>query len=57
MDEYRAEFTRKEVNVSAARLAVSLRRFMEEADQFVSLARRYDLTSAALSLEEIADGR
>ena len=50
-------FTRKEVNVAAKRLAGCLRRFMEEADQYVSLARRYDLTSAALALEELADDR
>jgi hypothetical protein len=51
------EFTRKEVNVAAARLAKNLRRFMDESDQFVSLLRRYDLTSAAITLEEMADGK
>jgi hypothetical protein len=51
------EFTREEVNVAASRLAKNLRRFMDEADQFVSLLRRYDLTSAAITLEEMADGK
>lgn len=56
-DEPASEFTRKEVNVAAARLATYLRMFMVDADQFISLARRYDLTSAVLELEALADGR
>ena len=51
------EFTRRECNVAAARLAKNLRRFLEDADQHVSLARRYELTAAAIELEAMADGR
>lgn len=51
------EFTRKEVNVAAARLAKNLKRFMVEADQHVSLARRYTITAAMLELEALSDGR
>jgi hypothetical protein len=51
------DYTRKEVNVAAARLAANIRRFMEDGDQFISLPRRFSLTSAALELEALADGR
>lgn len=51
------QFTRKEVNVAAARLAENLRRFMAEGDQFISLSRRFALTTAALELEALADGQ
>lgn len=50
-------FTRKEVNVAAARLAGTIRLFLEEGDQYISLARRYSLTVAALELEALSDGR
>ncbi len=49
--------TRKEVNVAAARLAKYLRQFMAEGDQHISLSRRYSLTTEALELEALADGR
>ena len=50
-------FTRQEVNVAAARLAANIHRFIDDAGQYVSLARKYNLTSAAMVLEELANGR
>jgi hypothetical protein len=51
------EFSRRECNVAAARLANNLRRFMADAEQYLSSARRCELAVAAIRLEDMADGR
>jgi hypothetical protein len=53
----RTGFTRRECNLTAAWLAQQLRRFVEQADQHVSLARRHSLAAMAIELEALADGR
>jgi len=49
------DFTRKEIAVAAGQLATALRRFIGDADQFLSTFARYDLNHAASQLEDLAE--
>lgn len=46
--------TRDDVNHAAIVIAADIRKFMDRADWFVSMAERYDLTSVAITLETLA---
>lgn len=50
-------FSRKEVNKAALRIAATLRRFAEEADQHLSTRMRENLIEQAKDLKEMCLGR